>query len=76
MFIPESRVLKTGYLKKRQRISMIFNGETFRNNLIFLPAYFLIMWFMRSPKNFVKIAILKIWQLISFCCVKTHFGKK
>ena len=29
-------------------------------DFIFLPAYSLIMWFMRSPKNFVKIPILKI----------------
>ena len=30
---------------------------------------------MRSPKNFEKIAILKIWQLVSFIGGKTHFGK-
>ena len=31
-------IVKTGYLKKRQRISMIFNGETFRNYFLFLSA--------------------------------------
>jgi hypothetical protein len=30
-------------LKRDKRISMIFNGETFRNNFIFFAAYFLIM---------------------------------
>ena len=39
---------------------MVFNGETFKNNFIFLPAYFLIIWFMKSLKNFVKAAVLKI----------------
>ena len=27
---------------------------------IFLPAFYLIIWLMASPKNFEKIAILKI----------------
>jgi hypothetical protein len=35
------------------------NGETFRNYFIFLPAYSLTIWVMRSSKNFEKIAILK-----------------
>ena len=43
--------------------------------LIFLPAYSLIMWFMRSSKNFEKIAILKISELVSFWSVKTYFSK-
>ena len=38
----------------------IVNGETFRNNFMVLPAYSLVMWLMRSSKNFLKIAILKI----------------
>ena len=33
---------------------------------IFLPAFYLIIWLMTSPKNFEKIAILKIWQLFFF----------
>ena len=33
------------------------------------------MCLMKSPKNFEKIAILKIWQLVSFWGVKTHFGE-
>ena len=30
---------------------------------------------MKSPKNFEKIAILKIGELVSFWGGKTHFGK-
>jgi len=36
------------------------NGETFRNYFISSPAFYLIIWLMASPKNFEKIAILKI----------------
>ena len=32
---------------------------------IILSAFDLIIWLMTSPKNFEKIAILKIWQLVS-----------
>ena len=39
-------------------MSMIFNCETFRENLIFLPAYSLIMWFMRSPKNLTEAKLI------------------
>ena len=42
---------------------------------IFLPAFYLIIWLMASPKNFEKIAILKIWQLVFFWGVKIYFGK-
>ena len=42
---------------------------------IFLPAFYLIMWLMTSPKNFEKIAILKKWQLVFFWGVKTYFGE-
>ena len=34
--------------------------------LILLPAFCLIMWLMKLPKNFEKIAILKIGELVSF----------
>ena len=33
---------------------------------ILLPAFYLIIWLMISPKNFEKISILKIWQLVFF----------
>ena len=45
------------------------------NNFIFLPAFYLIMCLMKAQKNFEKIAILKIWELVSFWGVKIHSGK-
>ena len=42
---------------------------------IFLPAFYLIIWLMTSPKNSEKISILKIWQLVFFWVVKIYFGK-
>ena len=44
--------------------------------LIFSSACYLIIWLMRSPKNFGKIDILNILQLVFLSGVKTHFGKK
>ena len=68
-------MIKTGYLKKRQRISMIFNSETFRNYFISSSAYSLIMWLMRSPKNYEKIANLKIWYDAFSCMEKKWFSQ-
>ena len=51
------------------------NDETFRNYFIFSPAYSLTLWLMRSSKNFEKIAILQVWEMVSFWRGKTHFGK-
>ena len=45
------------------------------NNFIFLPAFYLIMRFMNAQKNFGKITILKIRELVSLGVVKTYFGK-
>ena len=42
---------------------------------IFLPAFYLIIWLITSPKNSEKISILKIWQLVFFRVVKLCFGK-
>jgi hypothetical protein len=44
----------------------IFINEKFRNDFISLPVFYLIMCLMKAPKNFEKIAILKIWRLVSF----------
>ena len=46
-----------------------------KNNFIFLPVFYLVMSLMKAQKNFGKIAILKIWELISLGGAKTHFGK-
>ena len=37
-----------------------FDGEQFRKYFISLPAFYLIIWLMKSPKNFEKTSILKI----------------
>ena len=45
------------------------------NGFILVPAFYLIMCLMKAPKNSEKIAILKIWELVSLGGGKTHFGK-
>ena len=42
------------------------------NNFIFLPAFYMIMGLMKAQKNFGKITILKIWELVTFWGVKIH----
>ena len=59
-------LLKTGLLKSPQFSFQFFFVKSSENILIFLPAFYLIMWFMKSPKKIDQIAILKIGQLISF----------
>ena len=68
-------ILSLIHKKSDKSLFTISIGETSRNYLIILLVYYLIMWLMKSPKNFEKIAILKIWQLVSFWGGKTHFGK-
>ena len=48
-----------------------FDGLQFRKYFISLPAFYLNIWLMKSPKNFEKTSILKIWQLVFFRGVKT-----
>ena len=43
---------------------------------ICLPAFYLIMCLMKSLKNFEKLAIFEMRQLVSFWGVKIHFGEK
>ena len=47
-----------------------------KKNLIFSPAFYPIMCFMKSPKNLEKMAILKTWQLVFFWGVTIHIGEK
>ena len=67
--------IKTGHLKRRQKYIHNWRSTLCRNYFILLHAYYLIIWRMKWPKNFLKIAILKMWGLVSFWGVKTHFGK-
>ena len=50
-------------------------SKSSRNRFIFLTVFYLIMCFMKASKNFGKISILKIWELVSLRGAKTHFGK-
>ena len=56
--------------------SIVWLIKSSKIDLIFLPAFYLIIWLMTSPNNFEKLAILKIWKLFSFWGIKTHFGEK
>ena len=42
---------------------------------ILLPAFYLIIWLMTSPKKFEKIFILKILQLVFLWGIKIYFDK-
>ena len=63
-------------MKRETKVSPEFlSVKSSENDLIVLPAYYLIIWLMKAKKNFEKIAILKTRWLVSFWGVKTHFGK-
>ena len=47
-----------------------------KSYLFFSSAFYPIMCLLKSTKNFEKIAILEIWQLVFFRDVKIHFGEK
>ena len=58
--------------KVNSKISLMKSSE---NDFIFSPAFYLIMCPMKAQKIFLKIFIFKTVELVSFWCVKTHFGK-
>ena len=59
--------------KSTKLYSKMLLVKSSENKFVFLPAFYLIMCFMKAPKNFGKRAILKIWELIFLGGVKTHF---
>ena len=60
-------ILKTGYLKNRQKYIQDFLIENILEFFSILSSAFtLIIRIMISPKNFGKIAILKICWLVFF----------
>ena len=61
--------------KMTKVFSKILLMKSSKSNFIFLPVFYLIIWVMKAPKNFGKITVLKIWELITLGSVKTHFGK-
>ena len=65
-------LFKTKVTKVYSKILFMKSSES---NFIFLPAFYLINWVMKALKNFGKITILKILELIFLGGVKIHFGK-
>ena len=63
-------------IKKQTKVCSDFLFiKTSKNNFIFLPVFYLVMYLMKAQKNFGKKAILKILELVSSGSAKTHFGK-
>ena len=63
-------------IKKQTKVySNFLFIKSSRNNFIFLPVFYLVMFLMKAQKNFGKIAILKKGELVSLGGAKTHFGK-
>ena len=50
--------------------------KSWKRYFISLYAFYPIMYLMKSPKKFEKIAILKIWRLVFFWGVKINLGEK
>ena len=70
LFITKKLVWQKGH----NLLSNFLFSKKFRRYPILLLAFYLIMWHMKSPKSFEKIAILKIWKLVFFLGFKTYFG--
>ena len=65
-----------GTKKGHNLLSYFLFSKKFRKYIILLPAFYLIIWLMKLPKNFEKIAILKIGELVFSLGVKIQLGKK
>ena len=61
--------------KTEKSILKFFIYKKFKKQFYFLPIFYLVMSLVKAQKNFGKISILKIWELISLGGAKTHFGK-
>ena len=72
----QSPHIDSDWKRIRQKCCQFFINEKFKKYFICLPAFYLIMCLMKSLKNFEKLAIFEIWQLVSFWGVKIHFGEK
>ena len=66
------RVIGNENDKSFSKISLV---KSSKNNFTFLPAFCLIICRMKAPKNFGKIVILEISDLVSLGGAKNHFGK-
>ena len=65
-------ILNSNWKRIRQKCYQFFINEKF----ISLPAFYLLICLMKTPKNFEKSAIFEIWQLVSFWGVKIHLEEK
>ena len=64
-------------LVRKKYDSIIFKKiirEKFRNQLKFLSVFYHIMCLMKAFRSFGKIAILKIWELVSLVGILSLFG--
>ena len=61
--------------KSTKLYSKMILVKSSESNFVFLSVFHLVMWLMKTSKNFGKITILKIWEPISLGRVISHFGK-
>ena len=67
--------MKTGHLKKRQKYIQIFIKKMFKKMVYFFNCILPNYMAHDITKEFEKIGILKIWQLVSLLGVKTQVSK-
>ena len=67
--------INSDWKRIRQKYYQFFINEKFKKNFICLPVFYLLMCLMKPSKNFEKISIFEMWQLVSFWGVKIHFGE-
>ena len=71
----EESLSKVWTIKNNTNLNSIFCLiKSSKLGFIFLPAFYLFMWLMKSSNSFEKIAIQEIWQLVFFWVIKTYFG--
>ena len=67
LILPRTRYFDKNLCKRiRQKHSQFFINEMYKKYFICLPAFYLIIFLMKSPKNFEKISIFEMCQLVSF----------
>ena len=73
VFMWYSLIQYKGYNSKLK----IFDGVQFRKYFISLPAFYLIIWLMKSPKSFEKIAIFsKFFGNFMSHIIRLNAGKR
>ena len=66
--LPKSEKKNTKTLFRNEKHKIIFKiviSVKFRKQFCFLPAFYLIMCFLKDIKNFGKRAVLNQWELVS-----------